>query len=412
VPGLARLRLEGRVASAGGGRTGSPLGATVMLVAAVIGSRRDASLVLDASLALVVAAVDLGQAGVAGMVPGEPHLTTGAVLLLLAQSAPLVERRRAPVVVWLVVAVLAAAYGIADYPDRLLPLAPLVALYTVLVQHGRRVALLVGLVSLGAGVGSAAAAGDSDAQDYLATVLLVGITVALALTQRARRAYLSELETKAEHLERIRAAEARRAVQDERVRIARELHDVVAHSVSMVVVQAEAAAVAAEPEARAALEAIGETARGALTELRRLLGVLRADDETALAPQPGVGQLDALVGQVRAAGLPVEVRVEGPPQPLPAGVDLSVFRIVQEALTNTLRHAGAAHATVVIRYRDGCVELAVTDDGSGAAEAAGADAGHGLVGIGERVTMLGGSLTAGPRPEGGFQVSTRLPIRG
>jgi signal transduction histidine kinase len=108
----------------------------------------------------------------------------------------------------------------------------------------------------------------------------------------------------------------------------------------------------------------------------------------------------------------VDVRVEGPPQPLPAGVDLSVFRIVQEALTNTLRHAGPAHATVVVRYRDGCVELAVTDDGSGAAEASGPDAGHGLVGIGERVTMLGGSLNAGPRPEGGFEVSARLPIRG
>jgi signal transduction histidine kinase len=219
-------------------------------------------------------------------------------------------------------------------------------------------------------------------------------------------------------------------VQDERVRIARELHDVVAHHVSMVVVQAEAASVSAPPEPRAALEAIGETARGALTELRRLLGVLRtADADLALAPQPGVAQLEALVTQVNNAGLPVTLRVEGRPHPLPAGVDLSVYRIVQEALTNTLRHAGPARADVAVRYRADCVEVDVVDSGRGASDSRGTrpglppqtgpghatgqnpEAGHGLVGIGERVGMLGGSLRTGPGADGGFAVSARLPSR-
>jgi signal transduction histidine kinase len=279
--------------------------------------------------------------------------------------------------------------------------------------------VLVGLLSLALGLGSTAAAGDSDAQDYLSAALLIGMTGTLATSQRVRRAYLTELESKAEHLERVRAAEAQRAVQDERLRIARELHDVVAHHVSMVVVQAEAASVSAPAGPRAALEAIGETARGALTELRRLLGVLRASDrDLALAPQPGIAQLDALIAQVCTAGLPVTLRVEGQVRPLPPGVDLSVFRIVQEALTNSLRHAGPARATVVVRYGADCVDVEVTDDGQGPAAGGrtpagdGAEAGHGLVGIAERVGMLGGSLRTGPRPQGGFFVSAQLPIRG
>jgi signal transduction histidine kinase len=396
-----------------------------MFVAAVIGWARERSLVLDALLALVVAVVDTGQAAVAGTAPGAPKLTLAPVLLLVGQSAPLIWRRRAPVAVWATVGVLAAWYGIGDYPDRLLPLGPLVALYTVLVDCGRRVAVPVAVLSLGLGLASTAAAGDSDAQDYLAATLLVGMTVAVVESQRARRAYLTELESKAEHLERVRAAEAQRAVQDERLRIARELHDVVAHHVSMVVVQAEAASVSAPAGPRTALEAIAETARGALTELRRLLGVLRAaDGDLALAPQPGVAQLEALIAQVTNAGLPVTFHVDGEVRPLPAGIDLSVFRIVQEALTNTLRHAGPARADVVVRYRSECVEVEVNDDGQGAgtrdADRAGQDAqtgddveaGHGLVGIGERVNMLGGSLRAGPRPQGGFSVSAQLPIRG
>lgn len=235
----------------------------------------------------------------------------------------------------------------------------------------------------------------------------------LAEQQRTRREYLAEVEARAAHLARARDAEARHAVQDERVRIARELHDVVAHHVSMVVVQAEAASIGAAPAARTALDAIGDTARSALMELRRLLGVLRnTDDPVALTPQPGIAQLDSLVQQVRAAGLPVELRMEGEIPVLPAGIDLSVFRIVQEALTNTLRHAGPARACVTVCYRDDYLDVEVVDDGAGTAQQGAAGPGHGLVGIGERVAMFDGVLRAGPRPEGGFAVVARLAVRG
>jgi signal transduction histidine kinase len=407
-----------------------------MFMGDVIAWARERTFLPDGSLAAAVAAVDLCQAAVAGTTPGEPGLTPVAVLLLAGQAVPLAWRHRAPIGTWATVAVLAAGYGIADYPDRLLPLAPLVALYTVLVCRPWPTAALIAALTLGAALASTAAAGDSDAQDYLSAALLVAATTAVARGQRSRRAYLTELESSAEHAERARAAEGRQAVQDERVRIARELHDVVAHHVSMVVVQAEAAAVSAPAEPRAALEAIAETGRGALIELRRLLGVLRTGDGTlALAPQPGIAQLEALVHQINNAGMPVTLCVEGRARPLPPGVDLSVFRIVQEALTNTLRHAGPARADVVVRYRDDCLEVDVIDDGRGADRPGGplrerpvrpghdmdggpetdggrdADGGHGLVGIRERVGMLGGSLRAGPRAEGGFAVSARLPIR-
>jgi signal transduction histidine kinase len=191
------------------------------------------------------------------------------------------------------------------------------------------------------------------------------------------------------------------------------LHDVVAPHVRIVVVQAEAASVGAAPAARTALDAIADTGRSALMELRRLLGVLRSrEDRVALAPQPGIAQLDNLMQQVRDAGLPVELRMEGDVPVLPAGIDLAVFRIVQEALTNTLRHAGPARAGVTVRYRGGHLEVEVVDDGAGTAGQLPAGAGHGLVGIEERVALFGGVVRAGPRAEGGFAVVARLPVRG
>ena len=375
------------------------------------GRQRD--LLADGVLAAVVAAVDAGQAIVAGFTPGEPRLSKVGVLLLLGQAVPLAWRRRAPLVVWVITGVAAAGYGIGDYPDRLLPLGPLVALYTVLQGRSRQVVAVIAMVSVALAEASAAAAGDSDAQDYLFGILLVGLTVVLAQHQRTRRAYLAEVEARAAQLSQARDAEARHAVQDERVRIARELHDVVAHHVSMVVVQAEAASVTAAPTVRTALEAIADTARSALMELRRLLGVLRnSDDRVALAPQPGIAQLDSLVQHVRDAGLPVEMWMEGEMPAVPAGVELSVFRIVQEALTNTLRHAGPARACVAVRYRDDHVEVEVVDDGAGTADQVDPGPGHGLLGIAERVAMFDGVLRAGPRPEGGFAVLARLPVRG
>jgi signal transduction histidine kinase len=200
-------------------------------------------------------------------------------------------------------------------------------------------------------------------------------------------------------------------VAEERARLARELHDVVAHAVSMVVVQAEAGAAAGGPPDRVeeAFDAIADTGRTALAELRRLLGVLRSPGEAGpREPQPGVAQLEPLVESVRRAGLPVEVRVEGADRPLPPGVDLSAYRIVQEALTNSVKHAGPARASVLLRYGERDLELEVVDDGRG--PRTGSAAGHGLAGMRERTALLGGELDAGPAPGGGFTVRARLPL--
>jgi signal transduction histidine kinase len=242
----------------------------------------------------------------------------------------------------------------------------------------------------------------------LAGLWLVGDTL------RRRTARVVELEAHAAVLEREREEVSRRAVADERARIARELHDVIAHSVSVMVVQAAAARriLDSQPDAaRTSLAAIENTGREALAEMRRLLGVMRREDaaDDAKAPQPGLGRLEALVDDVRAAGLPVDLRIEGAVMALPPGVDVSAYRVVQEALTNALRHAGGAHVSVVVRYRAEDVEVEVSDDGrSSTGEPA--DGGRGLLGMRERVALFQGDLEAGPRPGGGFAVRARLPI--
>ena len=220
-------------------------------------------------------------------------------------------------------------------------------------------------------------------------------------------------------LEREQAEQARRAVVDERARIARELHDVVAHNVSVMVVQSGAArrTIERDPErAREVLTSVESTGRQALDEMRRLLGVLRTEDEATdlRAPQPSVSHLDALVAQVCDAGLPVKLVVEGEPRPLSSGVDMSAYRIVQEALTNSLKHAGPAHAHVRVCFGDNDLRLEVTDDGRGiiADDPATNGGGHGLVGMRERVALFGGRLEAGPRTGGGYIVTATLPLEG
>ncbi len=207
-------------------------------------------------------------------------------------------------------------------------------------------------------------------------------------------------------------ADAEAAVVEERARIARELHDVVAHSISVMVLQARGGrrVVEADPDdAREAFGVIERTGHQALEEMRRLLGMLRASDEKlALAPQPSLKQLGSLAERVRAAGLPVEVAVEGKPVELPPGVDLSAYRIVQEALTNALKHAGPARARVVVRYGEDEVELEVSDDGAGTGDGGGS--GHGLIGMRERVSVYGGELYAGRQPGGGYGLRARLPF--
>ncbi|MQA95312.1 MAG: hypothetical protein GEV11_11935 [Streptosporangiales bacterium] len=240
-------------------------------------------------------------------------------------------------------------------------------------------------------------------------------------SMRMRRAYMAELEARARRLERARDAHARAALAEERARIARELHDVIAHHVSVMTVQAAAAqrVLGSRPEeAREALTAITETGRSALAEMRNLVVVLRTDDDgpppaPGRAPQPGVAQLETLAGQLREAGLAVRLTTEGEPAPLPPGVDLTVYRVVQEALTNTLKHGGPeTTAEVLLRYEPRALHVSVRDDGRGAPATTRDDPdrpGHGILGMRERVSLYGGELRAGPGRAGGYRVDARLP---
>jgi signal transduction histidine kinase len=251
------------------------------------------------------------------------------------------------------------------------------------------------------------------AGDTLAPIAWLTGSWAVGVIIRGRRLRTAELEHLTAELARQRDLQAQAAVAVERGRIARELHDVVAHNVSMMVVQAGAAERVLEgeqPDVRAALGAIAGTGRETIDEMRLLLGVLRSDDGLTLAPQPGLGDLDQLVRNVRKAGLCVDLRVEGQPAALPPGVDLSAYRIVQEALTNVVKHAGPASAEVTVRYGADRVEVEVRDDGH--PPAGSPNGGNGLIGMRERVAMLGGELQAGVLRGGGFAVVARLPITG
>jgi signal transduction histidine kinase len=252
---------------------------------------------------------------------------------------------------------------------------------------------------------AAGAAGSLDRSAPFAVVtLVVMVLVRRVLGDRERRLQLAERE---------RDVAAREAVVEERARIARELHDAIAHNVSMMVVQAGAERQVLDPDhgsTREVLETIERIGRGALTEMRRLVGMLRSDSADPLAPQPGLDDVPTLVAQVREAGLPVDLQVEGERRDLPVGIELSAYRIVQEALTNALKHAGDARATVHVRYGPDSLELEIVDDGPGEAAPV-ASGGHGLAGMRERVALYGGRLDAGRRPSGGFSVRVLLPIR-
>lgn len=243
------------------------------------------------------------------------------------------------------------------------------------------------------------------------SVIFAAVWVAsFALSRKLAQA--AEAEQRAARLESEREAEARAAVAEERARIARELHDVVGHSVSVMTVQAGAVRRLLRPEQekeREALLVVEQTGREALAEMRRMVGVLRRPEEApALAPQPSLEHLERLVDQVREAGLPVRLRIEGERAALPVGVDLTAYRLVQEGLTNALKHAQAESAEVVVRYGDGEIEVTVSDDGRSSSASNGG--GQGLVGMRERVAVYGGELQAGPRPEGGFRLRARLPV--
>ncbi|MCM3302361.1 sensor histidine kinase [Streptomyces pseudogriseolus] len=355
-----------------------------------------------------------------------PALTVPVVLLL---SLVVALRRRMPermlvlaLGVGLAQLVLDVATGPADF-------ALLVIVYTVAAVGARWASRL----ALAAGLCAAPLAQlrwpspHSSTFENVALSIILAVPFALAWVLgdsiRTRRAYFAQLEERAARLEKEREAQAKVAVAAERARIARELHDVVAHNVSVMVVQADGAAYvldAAPDQAKKALETISGTGRQALAEMRRLLGVLRTGEHQEAGeyvPQPGLQQIEDLVEQCRESGLPVDFKVEGTPRELPRGVELTAYRIVQEALTNTRKHGGPnAGASVRLVYFDDGLGLLVEDDGKGAPhelyEEGGFDGqGHGLIGMRERVGMVGGTLDAGPRPGGGFRISALLPLK-
>jgi signal transduction histidine kinase len=343
------------------------------------------------------------------------------VVLVPFTTAPVALRRYRPLAV-LAITVSAGAVILIFTSQAQFPVGVLVALYTVASRCERPVSIRAAQwVALPIAVGVLVSTGARPGR-AIPELAVFAIAWVIGDNIRTRRAYLAELEARAERLEREREEKAERAVIEERTRIARELHDVIAHNVSVMVVQASAGdeLFDTDPErARESLRSVAATGRAALTELRRLLGVIRAEEEAgggpSYVPQPGIGYLDELVRQVQETGLAVELSVLGEPRELPEGVGLCAYRIVQEALTNTLKHAGASRADVSLRYVDDALELQVVDDGRGAEPVNGDGdreaGGHGLIGMRERVALFGGELTARPRGAGsGYEVRARLPL--
>jgi signal transduction histidine kinase len=334
-----------------------------------------------------------------------------------AVALPLLARRRAPLLVLaLVIGLSYAGYvrGASVGGSLQAWIVLNVALYSV-AAHCERSRAIAGAVIVAAFVllfeiPELVEGGRVD--DLAGEWLFLGGVWLLGRWVRQRRHRTDDLERHAAALAADREALARDAVAEERARIAREMHDSVAHGVSLMVLQAGAAeqVLTASPErARESLITIQDTGREAIVELRRMLGLLRDPvADASLAPQPGVARLDALLEQVRAAGLPVELTVEGRPRRLPPGIDRSAYRIVQEGLTNTLKHAGPAHASVRLRYGDRALELEVLDDGRGPAGAS--RGGFGLLGMRERAALYGGMLAADAQPDGGYALRASLPL--
>jgi signal transduction histidine kinase len=371
----------------------------------------DALIVAGIAIALYVVVKDQGK------YPDGPEGPLWLdVLIVLAFLLPGFALRRFPVGALVTAAVVAATTSFLDHTLAQNNFIFFMAVLCISALFGmrpdRRVAI-AGLVLI-YGLTAVITANDPEGSvgNFIWTLITFAVvwTVGFALGGRFREADVAR--RLALQAEQEREEQAQLAVADERTRIARELHDVVGHSVSVMTVQAAAVRRLLEPDQekeRQALLVVEQTGREALAEMRRMVGVLRRPEEApALAPQPSLEHLDQLVANAREAGLPVEVRIEGTPAQLPAGVDMTAYRIVQEALTNAVKHAQADRAEVVVRYGNGTVEVIVSDDGRGNGEGAGS--GHGLVGMRERVSVYGGELEAGPQAGGGFRLRTTLPV--
>ena len=392
---------------------------------------------LDVAVALVLTGVGVMNLLETSIDQGGREVTPIAVALVLLMNLPLVARRRYPSGTLSVVGISTILFA-ATGPFTGFGLGVLYALYSLAVysdprdsQRGIFYTMVgIALTFIGVLVNVPNVSLTWWVGELLTAWLMFGVAWVLGDLVRRRSEAVRELRLRAAELEDERAENERLAVEAERARIARELHDAVAHNVSVMVVQAGAArrtleagatvegadgadaAAAALTTAREGLAAIESTGRETLVEMRRMVGTLRPVEAEAYEPTPSLAALDGLLERVRAAGLAVDLAVEGEARQLPQGVDLSAYRVVQEALTNTLRHAHAASARVRLAYAADALTVEVTDDGRGAAAAMleTPHRGYGLVGMRERVGMIGGELVAGPRPGGGFEVRARLPL--
>jgi len=374
---------------------------------------------LDVAIAAAVGMMQLvGTSFAAQNQPASEPMDVLGYALLAAGPVATLARRRRPVAVFAVAFAVTLLYSCLGYPQGPIYFAMIVAFFTVVLAGHRVVAwlcLAVGYVSFLWLVPLVRGDPPPDlvhAAGLGAWLLVLGTVAEIV---RVRRAYLRATEQRAVEAERTREEEARRRASEERLRIARELHDVLAHNISLINVQAGVALhlIDERPEqARTALVAIKQASKDALGEVRATLGALRqVDEQPPRSPTPSLTRLDDLAARVAVAGLEVRTRVAGAPRPLPAGVDLAAFRIVQEALTNVARHAGPATATVQVTYGQHDLTVQVDDDGRGVPEDA-APGGSGILGMRERAAALGGQLEAGPRPGRGFRVLARLPLDG
>jgi signal transduction histidine kinase len=372
------------------------------------------SFVFDFALALLATAAELAQ-----MIGATGTPRASALVLAVAAGGALVLRRHMPLAV--LATTLAATVAIVALGDDPSGATVLIALYTTAALCELRVSLLALAATATTAATLSALTVDAPGREASATagaIIAAGLSVgiwALGAYAQTRRRYVRELQERAASAEREREQLGRIAVHEERASIARELHDIVAHSVSVMLVGVRGArdVLRSSPDvADDTLARVERSGEQSLAELRRILALLREPEQTAESrPQPSLTELDELVASYRAAGLPVRLELIGEPMPLPSGVELSVYRIVQEALTNTLKHAGPANVTVTLAFRDARLELEVVDDGTPTTVGA-PISGQGIIGMRERVALLGGELETGPRKGGGFRVAAQLPVGG
>ena len=357
----------------------------------------------DGLLAFALLALGLIGTAPAGRNQGVPSIPSWAYALVSVAAVALAVRRVLPVPVLAVTTVAVCLYLLGGWPYGPILLSLAVAMYTVAAHRPLREAAIAAAGALALLVVSGLLGADLGMEAVAPQVAWVAGPLAIGVTVRVGR----------EQVLQNRRDEARRQADAERLRVAQEVHDVVGHGLAAIMMQAEVAlhVLPRQPEqAEVALTAISRTSRESLDELRATLGAVRRGDVDDRAPAPGLARLDALVDRTRSVGVPVSVDLTGPLTSLPAAVDLAAYRIIQESLTNVLRHAGTATAAVAITLTGDDLTVSISDTGRGGTPGPARD-GHGLAGMRERASALGGSLTAGPRREGGFAVTATLPVR-